>query len=132
MTQNAVLWRNGPKKPMAAPIWYFKEHQAACKTAHPTAKQCDIMAILIREEWSKIKETDAAKPYLEKAAQDKARYEQELKTFHKAFHNGTVPTATNSNTAATTSVDSAQAEPVESATNSRINNLSISLANIQI
>jgi hypothetical protein len=115
--------RDGPKKPTAAPIWYFKEHQAAYKAAHPTTKQCDIMAILIRDEWSKIKETDAAKPYFEKAAQDKARYERELEAYHKA--NGTVPkpkskkpkvektTATNTPAAVTTTPPVAAAPVAE-------------------
>lgn len=67
---------NAPKRPRSAYIYYSGEKRLEMKAANPEMKTTEI-AVELGKKWTALSERKK-KPYLEKAAEDKKRYDAEM------------------------------------------------------
>jgi len=73
--------KNAPKKPCSAFFWFSREKRSEFKAKNPDAGFGE-MGKLIGSAWRQLSD-DEKKPYNEKAAKDKERYQQEMSTYEK-------------------------------------------------
>jgi len=71
--------KNAPKKPCSAFFWFSKEQRPLIIAKNPTATFGE-MGKLIGEAWRGLTDDDK-KPYAVKAAEDKERYQNEMKNY---------------------------------------------------
>lgn len=71
---------NAPKRGMSAYLFFCSEHRADLAGKNPELKMTDI-AKLLAQKWKETSDEDK-KPFNEKAAADKARYQQEMEAYN--------------------------------------------------
>eukprot|EP00826_Nyctotherus_ovalis_P015054 TRINITY_DN14246_c0_g10_i1.p1 TRINITY_DN14246_c0_g10~~TRINITY_DN14246_c0_g10_i1.p1 ORF type:complete len:114 (+),score=43.22 TRINITY_DN14246_c0_g10_i1:137-478(+) len=70
-----------PKRPLPAYFWYLKERRSGLKQQYPELTQKDLVK-KAAEEWKALSK-EKQKKFLQKAKEDRRRYEQELKAMNK-------------------------------------------------
>ena len=75
---------NAPKRPASAYILFVKEHRAVLIEEHPDAKQTELMQ-LAGKAWKELEPADKAK-FEKLNAQDKIRYQKEMKNYKPPKH----------------------------------------------
>lgn len=73
---------NAPKRPANPYMFYQAEVRDSVKKEHPELKMTDI-AKKIGLKWKALNDSEK-QPYVDKAADDKKRYEKELETYKKS------------------------------------------------
>jgi hypothetical protein len=68
---------NAPKKPKSAYMWYVKENQASYRADHPGVAMTEVMRQL-GAQWKALSDAKK-KPYQDKFAKDKIRYQNEIR-----------------------------------------------------
>ena len=78
---------NQPKRPITAFFFFQTERRTSLKKEKPDLDNRRLI-LAMSEEWNKMKDEDKAK-YIEKAAEDRKRYEKEKAEFdQKMVNNG--------------------------------------------
>lgn len=74
----------GPKHPVSSYMFFCQDHREKIRKENPGLKLPEISKIL-GKEWGKLSDEEQA-IYKDKAAKDKLRYQEELKSFGKSKH----------------------------------------------
>ena len=73
--------KDAPKRPISAYFFYNQERREQLKKEKPELDNKELIKVM-SEEWNKL--TDAQKkPYVQKAEDDKKRYNQEMEEYNK-------------------------------------------------
>ncbi|ORX91895.1 hypothetical protein K493DRAFT_141295, partial [Basidiobolus meristosporus CBS 931.73] len=72
--------KDRPKRPRTSYIIFASEQRASEKENNPNATPSDLVKILAAR-WKNMGENEKKVPYVEMAAQDKARYEGEMSNY---------------------------------------------------